>query len=790
MLPNRDTITRVLYLTPIGVCLVCAILLSACQVSHPPVLTRAWNYTDLRALDAVDAVEPGQDLLAAYLRTTPNDLQLRLDFLDLDDQPQYDLWVAVDTGNTGESRLPNGIETEINWDILLLIPASGRIEALEWNTQKQAAYPLANSGVWVLRNLEQDYLLINISRVALTRISSHSKIQVGITVPGTLQIADKFAPFTIESPPPAIPPTLIAFWNCLPAYTPSQALRRWDGAHTGPLGGRHGLANLLRAARNHQMPLLLLDLNTPVALSALEFIHGTSLVQDLYQAGLVSLPTPLPALGGRVEDGGLPVLPAWAISRLVIEYQQTSKAYEISDHRVLYAPESLEVVLGQMEQALPAATQVVITHHDPNSPKDQSLLPVADWVRWQTRRILILPPKEQIIDPYNNATPDGLSLATRHALINYALGQTTAVNSSQALVLGGDFTLSAWGNPQIVRAAFNYINQHPWIHVIGLAEFNTLPPAPSSAKLMPGETQHDLTAPNPYGGLIQTDNNPIQIAAWRSLISLYNPAPPAPPEQLSRLRALYLEQVAHLVEVADWATHPAPLAHCYGNDSGLSAPACILASGNFLALINSEDGSLQYAFGRTPQGQVHQIIAPSSQLISGSGDWRSWNLNNAQTADPQVVPGAFTQAERPTAYQFLDGQLIFSYPDHSRLVYQLIDAGLSIEKSSTPNRGAITTHIPLILDPWLRFTPNWVDLYKLTQVQDGWRWGVADQFNILLKSSQPTTLHTFLTSQAALTLPEDPNQEVPASHYLPLALALAEIQSVGNYSIQIQVQAP
>ena len=34
---------------------------------------------------------------------------------------------------------------------------------------------------------------------------------------------------------------LLAFWDTLPASTPIQLLRRWDGAHTGPYGQRHGL---------------------------------------------------------------------------------------------------------------------------------------------------------------------------------------------------------------------------------------------------------------------------------------------------------------------------------------------------------------------------------------------------------------------------------------------------------------------------------------------------------------------------------------------------------------------
>ncbi len=50
-------------------------------------------------------------------------------------------------------------------------------------------------------------------------------------------------------------PLFLAFWNTLPASTPAQVLRRWDGAHTGPVGSRHGLRYLIESIDEFHLPV-------------------------------------------------------------------------------------------------------------------------------------------------------------------------------------------------------------------------------------------------------------------------------------------------------------------------------------------------------------------------------------------------------------------------------------------------------------------------------------------------------------------------------------------------------
>jgi len=96
----------------------------------------------------------------------------------------------------------------------------------------------------------------------------------------------------LNAPPAAAPLSFsLAFYNVFdPAFTPAQALRRWDGAHTGPHGERHGLKGLLQAAESSHTALILLDLKTPFALSALDALGGLPQIGRMEAAGLLHLP--------------------------------------------------------------------------------------------------------------------------------------------------------------------------------------------------------------------------------------------------------------------------------------------------------------------------------------------------------------------------------------------------------------------------------------------------------------------------------------------------------------------
>ena len=93
-----------------------------------------------------------------------------------------------------------------------------------------------------------------------------------------------------DQPPGQRAPIIVAFWEAFPVTTPAQALRRWDGAHTGPLGDRHGLLHILEGARRYSVPVALLDIKNPASLAALNFMGHVPVLQNLSGRSLLILP--------------------------------------------------------------------------------------------------------------------------------------------------------------------------------------------------------------------------------------------------------------------------------------------------------------------------------------------------------------------------------------------------------------------------------------------------------------------------------------------------------------------
>jgi hypothetical protein len=98
----------------------------------------------------------------------------------------------------------------------------------------------------------------------------------------------------------------VALWNTFPAYTPAQALKNWDGAHTGPDSSRHGLRHLLDAVDSSDIPVVLLDLKYPAWLAALDMTGGLSRIQYLEKKRLIILPVVMPLDLPELSGDNLP----------------------------------------------------------------------------------------------------------------------------------------------------------------------------------------------------------------------------------------------------------------------------------------------------------------------------------------------------------------------------------------------------------------------------------------------------------------------------------------------------
>ncbi len=259
----------------------------------------AWGAASLRALDPADAANPTEDITALYTRAKGLFTEIRIDLLDIpfdpaleDEQqpPLPDIYIALDTRPGGllawaypQSQTAILDISEIEYDLLAAIPGRGSpgIYLAGEDAGLRRAW-------WLIPSASVDRAAETLTLRFLTLgLPTDYKIQA-ITLNATQQ--DQTAIVHADEQVDSRAPVLLVFYDVFPVATPAQALRRWDGAHTGPYGERHGLKHLLEAAQKYDLPLTLLDLATPERLSALDYVGGTSLLESLQKRGLASLP--------------------------------------------------------------------------------------------------------------------------------------------------------------------------------------------------------------------------------------------------------------------------------------------------------------------------------------------------------------------------------------------------------------------------------------------------------------------------------------------------------------------
>jgi hypothetical protein len=764
-------------------------LLSACGPPARPSLVGTWLASQVRLLDPADAVDPGQDLVAVYTRLTADQYQIRLDFLDLPSETNYDLYLALESTAGGTTRLPIAAQSEIAWDTLLVIPAHGEIQVLDSSFQ-----PRSGAAVLVLRDPVMDDVQISFNDRILEQQPANPLgyfLQVFVTPAGSPQVADQTNPVASIATPPAPAPYLLVFWDSLPAFSPVQALRRWDGAHTGPLGGRHGLYNLLRTARATQTPLVLLDLKLPDSLAALDYVGGMSLVRSLVRLGLLELPQISPGYASAAAADLPAGLPEWARYRASQESRQAGLAYGLPTSLLRFDP------LG-----LPPPGREAFSLVPDQAPKDP-LAPL-HVQRSGDQRWLAVPAYNQPGAASDQATLDGPGLAVRKALLAAALSP----DPGDLVMLGGDLPASTWGSPQDARATFKYLRGHPWMQALTGRDLLSLPASQGPAAQSPGASQSPGIFPI---NLQNASENVLGQAAWQAMRALYDPVYPNSP-QLGALRRNFLPQVQALLSAAQWAAEQPipcdgncqPQASCQVDPDGDGQPECVLSSPTYYAIFELRGGYLSFAFTRNPQtGVVHQWIAPSSQFASGLSPTDSWNLSAGAFSDPGVFPGAFydwdpalQQPDGSRIYQakVSPGELQLTSPDGTRQkTFHFSTDSLTVQILSSP---PAQVYLPLALDPWQRYTPGWPACYRSQAQGQVWRWSLSAPKTGICPSSQPGIFidlhsdapyqtHTFLDSLPYLDQPEDPNRNYPAGHFLPFPLAAAQFEASTQVNLRL-----
>lgn len=777
-----------------GILIIClCISLSGCQPRQSPSLpvTRqaGWSYADLRWIDPADAPSPSFDLLAAYLHLDSFDLHIRLDVLDLPELPDHDLYLLIDSQPGGGSKLPVEAQPHLEWDLLLQIPANGQLRAAFSEGESPLSIRRAGIGVRVMRDPRQDTIIVSLQRNALsgleTRFTELQQIGVEIflTPTGSNLPVDQLGPIQLNAPPPTPGEAILVFWNAFSAYTPLQAGRRWDGAHTGPFGGRHGLLHLLQAARASETPLFLLDLLTPQSLVALESVAGVELARQIQASGLLGLAIPLPGFADGPDANLAENLPPdWVIKRSLAEYRATSAAFGLADTGLIFAPGG-EATLANLPRANPGGWVFL---PGSQSQAENALAPTwpENLAGWKSLQLPNLPGLEQTIQ---QAAEDGPTLPVRRALIAAAMANAGQESGSGPLVvLGGNLPSSAWGSPAAARASLSYLQNHPWIRILNPAELAARLPSQGMDGFKQGRTALEA-GPGWLDALRQAPKNGPAAGAWLAYQASFTPVSPLAAD-LAGLRSVYNRFTPAWLAAAAWAEEAHQQAGCTQDLDGDGDLECILASEQVFAIFKlARGGGLTWLFVRDAIGEVHQVIAPSSQWISGTSLAETWNLTAGLWADPTVLPGAFFSPgeERTAITELMPGQLRLTLPGSPEVKsFQLLEDGLEarLEGQAAPSTLAVQ------LDPWLRLEPGGTAGYQSSQQAFGWRL-TAGKVGLVVQSNLALSILDWSLDLDRLLRPEDPNQDTPAGFWLPFSITLLEPSSNEPWEVTIRLEA-
>jgi hypothetical protein len=724
----------------------------------------AWNFNDLRLLEPPGDSLPGSDLIAAYVRLNGNDIQIRMDLLDLEPDFYFNVYLLLDTlPAPGPDRFPasptalSNVISGQNWDWLLSFPLAGIPQAFPAGSLQPDSSLIPR----IQRDPVLDTITISLNQASIPDMNK-LVFQIFFTSLDGQELLDLSPPVSFaDSPRITAAPLLLVFKDTFPALTPAQALRRWDGAHTGPTGERHGLKHILLNSGVYNIPVVLLDLKTAPSLSALDFIGAMPQIQNLASRDLLILPD---VASSNPDERSL------SINRSIGE------VFDLPGSDFVYARDS-RIQSGYQFQFI-------------DLPDRSHLIHQAGTV-W-------IPLPDSSKDTSDMVTKAGFSLDALRLLLSAALSPDPA----DLVILGGSLPVSNWGDSDIAGELMAYITAHPWIQPLnadGLKALGSNPitgmmadEVPTSPSFPLYTSQGQQTSPGStrqqqqiLQDLKNAPGNSITNSAWQMFFSL---TAPAIQPQATGLQYQYLNQVESLLAASRWAENPGEISDCSRDIDLDTMKECILSNNQYFAVIETDGGRLSFLFGHDGR-QAHQLVGPSSQFAAGLSDPSLWRLPLTPASDPHEIPGAFSDKDDAfmvyTISDLQKDQLVLLRLDGQiQKTYGLTGDQLTLDCWSAQN---LTLSIPLVIDPQDRFQPGWSFRYHSTTTTDSYQWGLADDISIIISSTTPLVAWDFTGSRSLSSAPENPDQEYPPGHFLPFPLALVQTTGIGGFSIELSM---
>ncbi|PWB52975.1 MAG: hypothetical protein C3F13_10150 [Anaerolineales bacterium] len=699
--------------------------LAGCQAAYldPGTDLVNWKYSDLRLLDPVDSLEPKQDLIALYTRKIDDSFQIRLDFLDLDSYLGNDIYIAIDTN-------PDSNQNRLNFSNYQN-PAGFSWDYLvkindfgRISVIDNKKTSVINQRINSVYDVYQDWLVLDFIHNRIPVYPGFTKLQAIVTKPGSPLVVDQTDPFNIDTLPPPKSKVLLVFWNTFSSVTPAQALRSWAGAHSGLMSSRHGMKYLLDDVARTYSPVFFYDFLSRENISALDYMGNDDEVTLLVSRNIIN-------------------------SILINKENEEVFYFEEEDKSILF------IDYGYA--------------HYFDFPYDCQ----------QTHEYRTFEKSDAILS---------LSLSCKVLMIS------TANNpSSSLLVFGGDFALSPLGDPAVSSEVFGYISSHPWIQVLTREDLLAYPDMFSAIYAQSAVTSPTRIADSDHetqvklkiaDALSASPDNRLTQLTQSVFDDLNGQARP----DLAVLRAGYLNQLGFLLKAAEWAAAPLPIQTCTLDLDFDDASECIFADQTKFLVIEPQGGYIPFFFSIDAQG-VHQIIGPTWEFVVGLSDPSTWQPNLGIRADSAQILGAlqnpFSEWEDYTAQ--IENDYIYLIDNRGAISrsFTLTADGVDIQIQTPPN--ATKTLIPLAVDPWTRFTPDWGKLYFLEKSNRSSTWGLHSGIRVRISSSVPISTYAFNDTFSMMSKPEDPNFDYSPGHYLPFPMAVVEVDNSDEYSISVDI---
>jgi hypothetical protein len=705
-----------------------SLLLVGCQTkSHnlTHYIPGLWKYADVRLLDPVDRCDPEQDLIVLYTRAVNQDFQIRIDFLDINSTTAQDIYIPIDTQPGGSSQIKTkhgvSLDVELEWDLLIVIPASGNIQLVNSNYT-----PIIDYEIYIFINSIQDNIVLSIDKNSRFEIPPLAILQVLVTKPGQAVIVDQLIPVSIDAPPPPRAKVLFMIWNSFSSSTPAEALRSWSGAHSGPVSGRHGMKYLLEFADRTNYPVFSFDMLPAHTLSAFDYIGVNNWISDLQNKekfylisrnnyekerflfleknkinsigynGYAQLYNNNQLCLSIVEN----VFTNSPITKSLFDCKSLliTNGYANSPHPVIFGGDFQRSLLGD-----PGVLEFVRAYIY-NHPWIQVLLlndlqaNNYDFERYSMSSSVNRPGMEA------NSLDD--STADLHKRVDAILLELTQIPDNQFSDLAWHI-FSSLTNPdlnelRILSSA--YINQLGYI--IAAAKWLDKPEASSSCDI-------DLDYDGDSECLLSNNTLFITIEPQGAYI---------------------------------------PFAFSRDN---IGAHQIIGPSWQFMLGI-SDPSELDISQGL--QSDPGQILGAFANNLNQWANYEFVLTNNKVTLYNEMML-------LRKSFILTNNQLLIEITDESDRKY--------------------VSQIPLVLDPWIMYSKNWGDKYIYEIISNDIHWKIDSGISIQLSSNQPIVFTPFTQSRDAIAKPEDPNFDYGRGHYLPFPMALAEIQSTGFTEIKL-----